>query len=96
MGKKAITGSTGYLISILDSQSTVALTAPLVVQDRVLLGFALSPEESHSVPLPLIEFIALCSALYTKVNTPRIFHGIKRIWEFLDERGLRTDTDRDR
>jgi hypothetical protein len=24
------------------------------------------------------------------------FHGLKRIWEFLDERGLHTDTDRDK
>ena len=26
-----------------------------------------------------------------QVNTPRTFHGLKRIWEFLDERGLYTD-----
>lgn len=34
-------------------------------------------------------------SLYFQVNAPRVFHGLKRIWEFLDERGLRTDTDRD-
>ncbi len=30
-----------------------------------------------------------------EVNTPRMFHGLKRLWEFLDDRGFRTDTDRD-
>jgi hypothetical protein len=35
----------------------------------------------------------VCNSIYFQVNTPRIFHGLKRIWEFLDERGLRTDTE---
>ena len=37
----------------------------------------------------------LVNSLYSHVNTPRTFHGLKRIWEFLDERGLHTDTERD-
>lgn len=79
-----------YLISIENLESTVALTAPLVVNDRVLIGFALSPEESHCVELALNEFIALCPSLFQDPMTPVAFHGLKRIWEFLDERGLRT------
>jgi DNA polymerase I len=82
-----------YLISVLDSGSTVALTAPFVIKERVLIGFAPSSEESHCVNLALNEFITLCPSLYLQVNpnSKRIFHGLKRIWEFLDERGLRTD-----
>jgi DNA polymerase I len=84
-----------YLLSVLDSGSTVALTAPLVLNDRVMLGFARSSEESHSVDLALNDFIALCPSLYGRVNTPRVYHGLKRIWEYLDTRGLRTNTERD-
>ena len=54
------------------------------------------PEEVCRVDLPLNEFISLSKSIYEQVNTPRVFHGLKRIWGFLDERGLPTDTDRDK
>jgi DNA polymerase I len=41
--------------------------------------------------MPINEFISICNSIYFQVNTPRIFHGLKRIWEFLDDRGLHTD-----
>ena len=79
------------LLSILDSPITLALTAPMVINDRVLIGFALSPEESYCADLSLDEFRFLCPSLYLRVNSKRIFHGLKRIWEFLDSRGLLPD-----
>ena len=80
-----------YLLSIMDSGNTVALTAPLIVNERVLIGFARSPEESHCVALSLNEFKDLCPSLYLQVHTPRVYHGLKRIWAELDERGLRLE-----
>ncbi len=81
------------LLSNLSTGSTVAVTAPFVTDGEVLVGYALSPEESYCSAVPLNEFIALCPSLYQRASTPRIFHGLKRIWEYLDQRGLRTDTD---
>jgi DNA polymerase I-like protein with 3'-5' exonuclease and polymerase domains len=81
-----------YLISSLEAGNTVALTAPFIMNERVLIGFALSPGEFHSVDLALSEFRSVCTSLYSQVNSPRIFHGLKRIWESLDQRGLRGDS----
>jgi DNA polymerase I len=84
------------LISTLESGNTVALTAPLVIDQNVLIGFAVSPEEAYCAGVPLNEFTALCPSLCLYVNAPRIFHGLKRIWEFLDGRGLHQVTDADK
>lgn len=80
--------SSEFLLSTIKSGKSVALTAPLVLDDRVRIGFALSSEESYCANLSLYEFTALCAPLCLHVETPRIFHGLKRIWEFLGERGL--------
>ncbi len=85
-----------FLTSVLDSGNKVALTAPFIMNERVLIGFALSAEESHSVDLALDEFTSLCPALYYGVKSARAFHGLKRIWELLDERGLRMDAETDK
>jgi DNA polymerase I len=85
-----------FFISILRSDRSVALTAPLVTDTEVLVGYALSSEEGYCAAFPIDKFISLCPSLYLQVNSKRIFHGLKRIWEFLDGRGLRTDTETDR
>jgi len=84
-----------YLSSVLDSRRRIAVTAPLIIEDRVLVGFALSDKEDHFLELGIDEFKSLCPSLYcVDINTVA-FHGLKRIWEFLDDRGLHTDTNRD-
>jgi len=83
-------------LSIFDSPTPVALVAPLVLDAEVLIGYSVSPDESHCAIVPFDEFVALVPSLYVSGDTPRIFHGLKRIWELLDERGLRTDSDRDK
>jgi hypothetical protein len=60
---------------------------------NVLIGYAIASAEAYCANLPFDEFISLSKSLYEQVNTPRVFHGLKRIWEFLDDRGLQTDTD---
>ena len=88
--------SSENLISYLREGRLLALTAPLLIDQNVLIGYAIAPEEAYCANIPSGEFISICNSIYFQVNTPRVFHGLKRIWEFLDERGLHTDTDRDK
>jgi hypothetical protein len=80
-----------YLISNLESRGTVAITAPVFIKDRLLIGFALSATEAHCVDLRSDEFKCLCPTLYCCHMATVALHGLKRIWELLDERGLRSD-----
>ena len=66
------------------------------MNERVLVGFARSLIESYCVAPSYYEFKGLYSSLYLRVRTPRVYHGLKRIWEELDERDLRMDEDRHR
>jgi hypothetical protein len=84
------------LISYLREGRLLALTAPFVIDHNVLIGYAIAPEEGYCVILPFDEFVSLYNSIYFQVDAPRIFHGLKRIWEFLDERGLHADTDGDK
>jgi hypothetical protein len=78
--------SSENLLANLSSGRLLALTAPFITDTEVLVGYAGSPEEGYCVNLSLNEFVSLSKSLYSDVNTPRIFHGLKRIWEFLDQR----------
>jgi hypothetical protein len=71
-------------------------TVSRVPIQKLLIGYAVSPEEAYCANLSLNKFSSLSRSLYSQVNTPRIFHGLKRIWEFLDDRGLHTEADRDK
>ena len=82
--------SSENLLSNLSSGRLLALTAPLVIDQNVLIGYALSSEQACCANLSLNKFSSLSRTLYSQVNTPRIFHGLKRIWEFLDDRGLQS------
>lgn len=84
------------LLSALRADTRVALTAPFVRGSEVLVGYALSPEQGYCARLPLNEFMAHCPSLYLPVNSPRIYHGLKRTWEFLDARGLLPAKNRDK
>jgi hypothetical protein len=75
------------LLSNLRSGRLLALTAPLVIDENVIIGYAVSSEEAYCANQSLNEFISLSKSIYEQINTARIFHGLKRIWEFLDERG---------
>ncbi len=86
--------SSENLLSGLSTGRLIALTAPVATDNNVLIGYAVSPEEGYCATMPINEFVSSCNSLYFQVNTPRVFHGLKRIWEFLDDRGLPTDTDR--
>ncbi len=85
-----------FLSSKLSTGQLISFTAPLVIDQNVLVGYAVAPEEAYCAIAPLDEFISLCPSLYFDVNSPRIFHGLKRIWEFLDQRGLLPDRHKDK
>jgi hypothetical protein len=87
--------SSENLFCNLSSGRLLALTAPLVIDQEVLIGYAESRKEACCANLTLDEFISICNSIYFQVNAPRVFHGLKRIWEFLDGRRLHTETDRD-
>ncbi len=76
---------------MLNSGGLLALTAPLVIDQNVIVGYAVAPEEAYCVDLPVNEFITLCPSLYRGHMTTVAFHGLKRTWEFLDDRGLYAD-----
>lgn len=77
------------IISRIQHHNRIAVTAPLVVNERVLIGIALSGEEVYSVALSLNELPDLFVRFSTVVKmTTVVFHGLKAIWEFLDEIGL--------
>lgn len=64
----------------------VALTAPLILDNQVLIGLAESPEKFFCVEIPLEEFISVSKDLYHSTSACIIaVHGLKRIWEYLDE-----------
>jgi len=71
----------------------VSVTAPLEIRDRIMIGYAVNSEEAYCADMTMDDFMSISPSLYVHVNTPRAFHGLKRIWEFMDARGLRTDED---
>ena len=82
------TGNGSYCAPAVDIYDTPYESVILAdIDNNVLIGYAVSPEESYCANIPFDEFIAICNSQYFQVNTARIFYGLKRIWEFLDERG---------
>ena len=72
------------LLEITQSGNMVAFTAPLVMDHQVLLGFTDNPFRSYTVQIPLEEFLPVARYLYHSGASIAV-HGLKRIWEFLDE-----------
>ncbi|MFC1833193.1 hypothetical protein ACFL2Q_00495 [Thermodesulfobacteriota bacterium] len=58
-----------HLLSTLRADKRVALTAPFIRDNEVLVGYALSPAESYCAVVPLNEFLDLCPSLYLDVNS---------------------------
>ncbi|MFC1833792.1 DNA polymerase [Thermodesulfobacteriota bacterium] len=85
-----------HLLSALRADTRVAVTAPFIRDNEVLVGYAPNPEESYCVVVPLEKFIALCPSLYYEHMFTVAYHGLKRIWEFLDDRGLRPERHEDK
>jgi hypothetical protein len=42
----------------------LALTGPFVIDQEVLIGYAVSPAEGYCATIPINEFISLCNSIY--------------------------------
>jgi hypothetical protein len=85
--------SLNNLLEFIQSGNMVALTAPLVIDHQVFIGIAEAPENYHSVQIPLEEFLPVAKDLYygTCTSASIAVHGLKRVWEYLDEFNLPSD-----
>jgi DNA polymerase I len=85
--------SLNNLVEFIQSGNMVALTAPLVIDHQVFIGIAEAPENYHSVQIPLQEFLSVAKDLYngTCTSASIAVHGLKRVWEYLDEFNLPPD-----
>lgn len=70
--------------------SPLAVTAPLVLNHRVLLGLARSIDEVWCEDLSWDEFTSSGVELYLSPRVPTTYFGLKAVWEFLDELHLDT------
>ncbi len=70
--------SSENLISYLREGRLLALTAPLVIDQNVLIGYAIAPEKGYCAIIPINEFISICNSIYFQANRPLTFHGLKQ------------------
>jgi DNA polymerase I len=80
--------SLNNLLEFIQSGKTVALTAPLVLDQQVFIGVADTPENPSCLKFPLEEFQ---KDLYCCTSASIAVHGLNRIWEYLDELNLLPD-----
>jgi DNA polymerase I len=73
----------------------VAVTAPFETQDGYLVGMS-NGTVRVCVEIHKDEFTSACTSLYSGKQSPVAVHGLKGIWEYLDEVKVREDTDRDK
>jgi hypothetical protein len=66
----------------------VALTAPLMLDHTVIIGFYRSPEDQGCIEFPEVEFNPIARLLYQPARTKIAVHGLKRIWEELEATGI--------
>jgi DNA polymerase I len=69
---------------LLSREGLVAFTAPLIMDERVFVGFCGSPGDSGCIEVSLAEFSLLGKLLFQPTRTKIAVHGLKRIWEYLD------------
>jgi DNA polymerase I-like protein with 3'-5' exonuclease and polymerase domains len=62
----------------------VALTAPLMLDHTVIIGFYRSSEDQGCIEIPEVEFDPIAKLLYQPDSTKIAVHGLKRIWEALE------------
>jgi DNA polymerase-1 len=73
----------------------VAVTAPFESDDGYLVGLS-NGKEKTCVQIQKDEFASACTSLYPGKHRPLAVHGLKGIWEYLDEVKVREDTERDK
>ena len=80
------TNTAAELIDLITcTDSLVSITAPFLINNLVYVGYAIGPDESYCAQIPVDEFRSFCDRIYFRMEGPRAFHGLKRIWEYLDD-----------
>jgi len=70
----------------------VALTAPMIVDDQVIIGMYCAPIGSACIHIDIHKFLTLKHFLYDPKRFRLLVHGIKRIWENHEIGNLDTHT----
>lgn len=73
----------------------MAVTAPFESHNGYLVGLS-NGKENTCVQIQKDEFASACTSLYPGRHRPLAVHGLKGIWEYLDEVKVREDTERDK
>jgi DNA polymerase I-like protein with 3'-5' exonuclease and polymerase domains len=68
----------------VSKEELVALTAPLVLDDTVIVGFYSTSGDQGCMEIPRLEFNPLAKLLFQPTHTRIAVHGLKRIWEALE------------
>lgn len=85
MPDKAIKSARELIDLITSTDSLVSITAPLLINDLVYVGYAIGPDESYCAEIQIDEFMSVCDQIYFQMDGSRAFHGLKRTLEYLDE-----------
>lgn len=68
---------------LLGREDLVALTASLIVDRTVIVGFYSTSGDQGCIEIPKVEFNPLAKLLFHPTHTKIVVHGLKRIWEYL-------------
>lgn len=66
---------------LLNSGQLIALTAPLILDQEVIVGFHGTFGDHGCIEIPRVDLKKVCRLLYQPTRTRIAVHGLKRIWE---------------
>jgi DNA polymerase I len=73
---------------LLDRGDLVALTAPLILDHTVIVGFYNTSGDQGCIEISEVEFNPVARLLFHPARTKIAVHGLKRIWEALEATGV--------
>jgi DNA polymerase I len=69
---------------VLSKDQLIALTAPLILDKMVIVGFHNTFRNQGCIEIPWVEFNEVGRLLFQPTRTRIAVHGLERIWEHLD------------
>jgi DNA polymerase I len=78
---------------LLGKEHPIALTAPLILDLTVIIGFYNTSGDQGCMEIPRVDINGLGNLLFQPARTKIAVHGLKRVWEFLDIGTSRLDLD---
>jgi DNA polymerase I len=68
---------------VLGKDQLIALTAPLILDKMVIVGFHTTSGDQGCIEIPRVEFNEVGELLFQPTRTRIAVHGLKRMWEHL-------------